>query len=455
MRNIIKGQVIGALGGEQAGSAYWDQFKPTNEIKNNQWMGITAPQARQFEIAKRLKEGTMSLQPGQTNILPNRQKIVAPNFETGVAGGFDAYGNPVSMEIPGSAAIAANRAGAVAGATKAAELPYGTPTTVDTQDGPHLMTPAQQIAAANGDSTSTPINNPGNIRPVGSSTGFQQFKTPEEGFAAIDKNLQAYGAKGINTVSSIINRWAPPSDNNDTKAYIQDVSSRLGVKPDQPLDMGNPVVRQALSTAITLHEQGPAKVFGAPQKSSTPGLPLKSPEQKKGDEEKGAAAINAAKVEEASAPLFAAINDARRLVEKLPYGSLAPVQEWIANQPVIGDPEKSAAIARWNNLMGNFTMNGIASSGLGRMDIPIVNAINKASNVPIDASPAAKMAALDQIEANLKRHVASLKNVVPNLNQPGVTQNTQSAPMAAVSSKMPSFSEIEAEIARRRVMKGQ
>lgn len=130
------------------------------------------------------------------------------------------------------------------------------------------------------------ITNPGNLRPQGASTGFQSFATPEEGLSALDKNLQSYGRQGINTVSSIISRWAPPSE-NDTNAYIADVSKRLGVKPDQPFDMSNPIVRQALSTAITLYEHGPSKIFGSrpqaiqnqQQGLGVPGLTQSQPDQ--------------------------------------------------------------------------------------------------------------------------------------------------------------------------------
>lgn len=110
-----------------------------------------------------------------------------------------------------------------------------------------------------------PISNPGNLRPTGASTGFAKFSTPEEGLAAMDQNLRAYAGKGINTVAAAISRWAPPTE-NDTASYIKDVSTRLGVNPNQPIDLNNPLVRHAMTTAIMLHEQGPSRVFagGAP-----------------------------------------------------------------------------------------------------------------------------------------------------------------------------------------------
>jgi len=102
--------------------------------------------------------------------------------------------------------------------------------------------------------------NVGNIRPVG-GTGFVQHQTFEEGIKAIDDNLKAYGSKhGINTIRGVISRWAPPSDNNDTEAYIRNVSQKTGIKPDDKIDLSNPVIRHILSGPIILQEKG-AKSF--------------------------------------------------------------------------------------------------------------------------------------------------------------------------------------------------
>lgn len=140
---------------------------------------------------------------------------------------------------------------------------------------PVYRTVAQDVGAANG----APSNNPGNLRPQGSSTGFQAFATPEAGLAALDNNLKAYGDKGINTISGVVSRWAPPTENN-TQAYIADVSKRLGVSPDQPIDLKNPIVRQALSTAITIHENGSRILTGGgsqPAPSGPPVTPVLAP----------------------------------------------------------------------------------------------------------------------------------------------------------------------------------
>ncbi len=108
-------------------------------------------------------------------------------------------------------------------------------------------------------------NNPGNLEAsssnpwvgqTGSDGRFAKFETPEHGIRALGRNLLSYQRQGIDTVSDIINRWAPPSDNNDTAAYIKSVCAQLGVKADQPLDASNHDTLQALCAAIIKHENG-------------------------------------------------------------------------------------------------------------------------------------------------------------------------------------------------------
>ena len=107
--------------------------------------------------------------------------------------------------------------------------------------------------------------NVGNIRPVGSSTGFQQYATPEEGIKAIDDNLKAYGTKhNIKTLRGVISRWAPASE-NDTDSYLNFVSQKTGIKPDEEIDLNNPTIRHIISGPIVLQEQGLKKIKGETQ----------------------------------------------------------------------------------------------------------------------------------------------------------------------------------------------
>lgn len=106
-------------------------------------------------------------------------------------------------------------------------------------------------------------NNPGNIRPVRNQPNdgaFTIYRTPEEGWGALGRQLKGYANAGLDNVASIISKYAPPSDNNPTGAYIQSVtanmSKRLGsdVGALTRLDLSDPRVLKALMQSITEHE---------------------------------------------------------------------------------------------------------------------------------------------------------------------------------------------------------
>jgi hypothetical protein len=115
-------------------------------------------------------------------------------------------------------------------------------------------------------------NNPGAMMPGGKLAQYPDMQT---GLAALDGNLASYGKQGVNTVAGVISKWAPPNE-NDTQAYIKDVSQRLGIPPNQKIDLTNPLQRQALSTAIALHENGPSSVFGGGGAAAPSGRPAAS-----------------------------------------------------------------------------------------------------------------------------------------------------------------------------------
>jgi len=107
-------------------------------------------------------------------------------------------------------------------------------------------------------------NNPGNLNFAGQSGAtlehpggrFARFGTAFEGLRAISRQLMLYAGRGINSVEKIISTWAPPSDHNDTAAYIKSVSQRLGVSPRAALNMSDPQTMAALMGSIITHENG-------------------------------------------------------------------------------------------------------------------------------------------------------------------------------------------------------
>ncbi|TFZ46118.1 structural protein P5 [Stenotrophomonas maltophilia] len=85
---------------------------------------------------------------------------------------------------------------------------------------------------------------------------FCVFLTPQAGFRALGKTLLTYQRKhGLRTVKEIINRWAPPIE-NDTTAYVQEVAKAVGVSPSEVVRLDTPVTLERLATAIAKHENG-------------------------------------------------------------------------------------------------------------------------------------------------------------------------------------------------------
>lgn len=90
-------------------------------------------------------------------------------------------------------------------------------------------------------------NNPGNIRKGasawqgkiqnGTDSAFEQFISYGYGIRAMIKNLLSYQRDGLNTISKMIYRWAPPADSNDTEGYIAFVSAKTGISRNTPIDL--------------------------------------------------------------------------------------------------------------------------------------------------------------------------------------------------------------------------
>lgn len=115
-------------------------------------------------------------------------------------------------------------------------------------------------------------NNPGNIRRssdkwqgalsqadvIGGGgvwdAAFVQFETIGYGVRALGHTLLTYNSRyGLNTVRQIVNRYAPPNE-NDTDAYVDFVAERLQVSPDAQIDVGSWLPQ--LAAAIMRRETG-------------------------------------------------------------------------------------------------------------------------------------------------------------------------------------------------------
>jgi hypothetical protein len=110
-------------------------------------------------------------------------------------------------------------------------------------------------------------NNPGNIRlseipwqgqkTEQSDPDFVEFTSPLYGLRALMKTLLTYYLKyDLDTVLSLINRYAPPHE-NATDVYARNVSGRLNVKRTDRFDLTDKRMLIALTRAIVLQENGP------------------------------------------------------------------------------------------------------------------------------------------------------------------------------------------------------
>lgn len=111
------------------------------------------------------------------------------------------------------------------------------------------------------------LNNPLNIKrtsinwqgkaAVQSHPVFETFESPHWGIRAAARNLLTYYRRDkLDTIAEIVNRWAPPEDDNNTAAYIDFVADKMGVAPDVELNLEDPEVLGGLVLAMMAMEVG-------------------------------------------------------------------------------------------------------------------------------------------------------------------------------------------------------
>ncbi|MDR2916011.1 MAG: structural protein P5 [Tannerella sp.] len=89
-------------------------------------------------------------------------------------------------------------------------------------------------------------NNPLNLRnskdnflgEIETENGFKAFSEMKYGYRAAFRTLNTYIKKGFDTVDKIINRWAPPSENN-TSSYITFIVKQTGFLPSHKFSVNS------------------------------------------------------------------------------------------------------------------------------------------------------------------------------------------------------------------------
>jgi hypothetical protein len=136
------------------------------------------------------------------------------------------------------------------------------------------------------DPLSVRLNNPGNLRFAGQAgavadpSGFARFNTPDEGMAAMQRQLELDLQRRGMTLGGMLNKYAPPSENN-TQNYLQFVAQQTGLDPNQTVPPeAIPQVMQAMirmeggKRAAEVYQ--PTQVAQAPAQTATDAPPAEA-----------------------------------------------------------------------------------------------------------------------------------------------------------------------------------
>jgi hypothetical protein len=252
---------------------------PTDITKMGVQGGYTPQQiqaANAAGVAKANYIAPVNARPGSImrNPLTMQPMAYNPNIPVGGTPMFDASGNVVGIQsIPGAAGVTQQMAAAKT-AGEGSQLPFSSG--VDQFGNPLPITNRTQAATGQ---LPLPLrnNNPGAVSPGGTVAQYPDMQT---GLAKMDQNLASYATDpNVKTIGDAITKWvgSPPN----APAYVKDVTTRLGVPANTPIDLTNPAQRQAIGTAIMLHENGPGAVFAQTQAptGATSGAPATAPQR--------------------------------------------------------------------------------------------------------------------------------------------------------------------------------
>ena len=250
VRKMIEGALGGGINPQQAmkiNKRLADLFDADASLKKQE-----SPQTSVFE--EKMNEIMMASGPralNDTSIASNEMGLSGTQIPTGPA---DMYESPqgFTQAIPPEVMRAMN--GGLAAFSPNQRMQQGL---MQTYRPPVRM-------MANGGNIGMRQFNPLNIRtgssvwegavPLeeGDETGYENFANALAGLRAGDKTLRTYGKKGVNTIRGAIDRFAPASDNPESKGfmkhedYINMVSSALGVDPDDKIDLTDSSVRDRI-----------------------------------------------------------------------------------------------------------------------------------------------------------------------------------------------------------------
>lgn len=227
------------------------------------------------------------------------------------------------------------------------------------------------------------------------------------------------------------------------------ISQKLGVRPDQPLNMSDPNVKGQLIDLMRPTETGNRYVG-----NSAPPQIGETTAQRGVNEATGTAAVGNAHAQAVTDSTLKAIDGLIQLNDQTPDSTgISPDWKSDINKraPALfkGD---AGALAQWNQLNGIGVLGGLKQlQGLGRLDLPEVNQVVKTNGVPADVPRAERLKILQNLKTMVQNNLAASQNNVANLNAPGITTSTAKVPMGNFGQPHPQ--DIVDELRRRGVVK--
>lgn len=114
--------------------------------------------------------------------------------------------------------------------------------------------------APRGIRNNNPLNlefRPGQPGVTGSDGRFGRYQSMEDGLFAGAQQVLRWVDRGDTTLTALISRWAPPSENN-TAAYVQRVARDTGLSATGPINWRDPNVLGSILQSMAHHENGRA-----------------------------------------------------------------------------------------------------------------------------------------------------------------------------------------------------
>ncbi|HHK4131265.1 TPA: hypothetical protein ACQTWV_002956 [Enterobacter roggenkampii] len=121
-------------------------------------------------------------------------------------------------------------------------------------DDPNKDTPTNKSGKTRADRNFNPLNLKTKGNAGKDSSGFAKYTDEESGWGAARRQLSLYYTRDkLDTISGIINKWAPPSE-NDTNSYVDQISKAMGMGANEKLDLSDPAIMAKLSSYMARHE---------------------------------------------------------------------------------------------------------------------------------------------------------------------------------------------------------